>query len=97
MQEGADVRHSDQVVAAAVTDAREGVVLRDERDRGTGRTHTCAKSRLEPTDTHLHLMTMRREQSRYPCGGATLLICELGIGMDLAGQLHQLFGDRGGK
>ena len=36
VQEGADVRHGDEVVTAAVTDACQCVVFRDQRDRRSG-------------------------------------------------------------
>src|SRR5947209_6299193 len=55
VQERADVRHGDEVVTAAVTDAGERVVLCEERDRGAGRSDACAERGFEPTDTHLYL------------------------------------------
>jgi hypothetical protein len=97
MQEGADVRHGDQVVTTAMTDSRERVVLRDERDRRSGRTHACAKCRLKATDTHLHLVAVTLKQRRDPCCGATFLVGELRIGMDLAGELDQLVCERRGE
>ena len=97
VQEGADVRHGDEVVTAAVTHAFEGVVLRNERDRRTGRADTRAEGRLEAADTHLHFMTMRLQERGYPCCSATLLVRDLRIGVDLAGELQELFGELGGK
>lgn len=96
MQERADVRHGDKVVTTAVADSRKRVVLRDERDRRAGRTHAGPKCRLEATDTHLNLVPVALKQRRDPCCGATLLIGELRIGMDLAGELDQLVGKRRG-
>src|SRR5712691_2425699 len=97
LQERADIRHGDEVVTAAVTHTRERVVLREERDRGSGRADTSTKRGLEATDTHLHRHTMTFDQRGDPSGRATFLIGKLGIGMDLAGELHQLVGERGGE
>src|SRR6185436_3577971 len=97
MQEGADVRHGDEVVTAAVTNAGERVVLGDERERRSGRTDACAKGRLKSADTHLNLVAVALKKHRDPCCGTTFLVCELRIGMDLAGELDQLVDERRGE
>jgi len=58
---------------------------------------TRAQGRLEATDTHLHRVAVTLEQRRDTCRGATLLICDLRIGVDVAGELQELFGELGGK
>jgi hypothetical protein len=77
-----------------MTDAGERVVLREERDRWSGRADASAKGRLEAADTHLHSDTVALEQRGDACRGATLLIRKLRIVMDLAGESHQLVSER---
>src|SRR5690349_20064144 len=57
-QEGADVRHRDEVVATAMPDALERVVFGQKRDARSGRTDARAERGRKATDTYLDLVAV---------------------------------------
>src|SRR6266542_5602502 len=96
-EERADVRRSDEVVTAAVPDPGERVVLGEQRDGGPGRTDARAEGSLEPAEAGFNRVAVTFEQGDDAGGGATLLIRQLGIGVDLPRQAHEIVLDRLGE
>src|SRR5512132_1980983 len=89
-QEGADVRHRDEVVTAAVADAGERVVLREQRDALARRADARSERRRETADAALDAMAVPLEQRNDPRRGPLLFVRQLGIGMDLRGEREEL-------
>src|SRR5581483_12238321 len=68
-QEGADVRHGDEVVAAAVTDTGERVVLGEERHALPRGADARSEGGRQTADAHLHRVPVRAQQRRRARGG----------------------------
>src|SRR5206468_9203445 len=87
IDEGADVGHGDEVVAAAVADLRQRVVLREERQGRSRRGPDARPERgRDAGDAALDFETLVLQQRADAIHRAALLIRELGIIVDLTRQ-----------
>ncbi len=89
-QESTDVRHRDEVVAAAVADATKCVVLREQRHARAIWPDARAKGGGQPSDTHLDGVTALHQQCADALGRPLLVVRQLRIGVDLAGEREKI-------
>src|SRR5262249_39128210 len=83
----------DHVVTARVTDARERVVLtHDGHRRSVARIQGGPECGIDPGDAALDLEAPGAEKLGEPAGSFDFLIPELGMIVNLAGELLQLIG-----
>src|SRR5262249_27007098 len=81
----------DHVVTACVADAGERVVLTHDGDRGPIACVQGGSERgIDPGDAALHLEAPGAEKLDEPAGGFDFLVPELGMIVDLPGELFQL-------
>jgi len=87
----AHARRRDHVVAARVADLRERVVLAEDRDRGArAGLDRRAERRLDAGEAALDREALLAEELGEPGGGLHLLVAELGVVVDPAGQRLEL-------
>ena len=95
---GADSSRRDHVVPAGVADLGEGVVLGADRHRERPAARPAGKGSRQPTDPRVEIEAPCAQRLGAPGGGELLLEGELGVGVDLAGELDEAFpggADRG--
>ena len=91
LEERPDGGHRDEVVAAGVPHGRQGVVLRQQRDRGAqGGPDAGAERGGDAADPALDRMTVSLHERRDALHRAVLLERQLGIAVDLARQRDEL-------
>ena len=94
-QPGAHRRRADQVVAAAVAQPGQGVVLsqnRHPRPRRALPAELGFEGGGHARGAHLHGYARGLQQSRQPLGGLDLLVADLGVGVNPVGGLDQFGG-----
>src|SRR5207245_7336273 len=97
-KEGPVVADRYKVVPAAMPDIRQRVVLCEERNRGTAlRSDSCTERRLELADPAFDRVAVPFEQCGDRLCGVALLICELGMSVDVTRERHKRQGLRTGE
>ena len=87
----ADAGGGDDVVAARVADARQGVVLAHDGDgRAITRLQRGPEGGVDARHAALDLEALGAEELDEPAGRLDFLVAELGMVVDLAGELLQL-------